>query len=106
MILGYNSDVVAHARGHGLELLGSHQVLAVGVGALCPVVGHDYRAGDVVPPLGIVVVAVQDHGVGIIQVRRNPIRVDEIFRGAKVSAEVMGWTFDDAIWWGWGCFVG
>ena len=105
MILGYNSDVVG--RGHGLELLGSHHVLAVGVGALCPVVGHDYRAGDVAPPLGIVVVAVQDHGVGIIQVRRNPIRVDEIFRGAKgVRPKSWAGLFDDAIWWGWGCFVG
>ena len=81
-------------------------MLAVGVGVLCPVVGHDYRAGDVAPPLGIVVVAVQDHGVGIIQVRRNPIRVDEIFRGQRCRPRSWAGLSMTQYGGGWGCFVG
>ena len=86
MVIGNHRGVIAnaHALGHRLELVGGHHVLAVGVRVFGPIVGNDHGAGDVSPLPGVIVIAVQDDHVEVIEVRGDPFRVGQIF-GVSVS---------------------
>ena len=88
VVVGDHGGVVADAQAFGvsLELLRRHHVLPV-VGILGPVVGKVSGAGDVpaLPGVGGVG-AVQDHHVGIVEMRGEPGGVGKVFgMGVAVS---------------------
>ncbi len=93
------SDLPAHVT-HHISATYCRGVSHAGkwCGVLCPVIGHNYRAGDVARLIGIVVAAVQSHRVGVIKVRRSPTGPVRYSGWALVSVGVMGWFLDGGFW--------